>query len=567
MTERVSVPVRPSSNRWFIAAGVALILFKLWLVAGQSILAVGYANFDDALFIKLARNILGGRWLGDYNELTLAKGPMYSLFISGVFLLGIPLFTAQHLLYIAACSLASSAMRPLVANRWVLFALFVVLLFNPVTYDASTHARVLRQDILHALVLMILAALIALYARRKMPKKKLLPWIVVLGITLPAFWMTREEGVWLMPCVGMLWIFTGWRIWQEKPSDRLSRLALMVLPALMWIAGLSIVSGLNKYYYGVYTTCEFRLAEFKDAYGALLRVKPKEWHPYIPVRREVRERLYAVSPSFAELRPFLDGPSGEAWAGTSEFVTHLPREERELAGGWFMWALRGAVVAAGHGKSGEDAMHFYQKVAQEINTACDNGLLEAGSRRSGFLPPLRKEYWAPFSISARKAGWFLISFEQIVAKAGPSAGSPEDLAHFSELTRGRLSPTQEGPPIPKKQLWLDTMRLNLLQDIINIYRDLSPWTGIAAMLAVIGVAFLAAIRRHLHFWLVVSIALLGVNVGLVVIVALLDITAGPAINSGYFTGGYGLWLLFMFTSGFAVHESLALNSKPLPIKK
>lgn len=95
------------------------------------------------------------------------------------------------------------ALRPLIRNRGLRFGLFSVLLFNPVTYDCIIYARVLRQDILLSLVLVIVAAAVALYARRAGPKRRLLAWALVGGIALPAFWLTREEGVWILPCIGL----------------------------------------------------------------------------------------------------------------------------------------------------------------------------------------------------------------------------------------------------------------------------------------------------------------------------------------------------------------------------
>lgn len=553
---------------WFFAAGVALSLFKLWLVAGQTILAVGHANHDDALFINLARHILGGRWLGPYNELTLAKGPMYSLFIAGSFLLGIPLFTAQHLLYIAACGFLTRAFRLLVPNRWFLLGLFAVLLFNPVTYDASTHSRVLRQDILHSLVLMIVASLVGLYACREQPTKRLIPWILLLGITLPAFWLTREEGVWLMPCVIPLWVFIAYTIWRQKPADRMARLALLVVPALMWLSGLAIVAGLNKAYYGVFTTCEFRRSEFKDAFGAMLRTAPKDYPAYLPITREGREKLYAVSPTFAQLREHLEGPTGEAWAGIAEFVTHKPAAEREIAMGWLMWALRRAVVETGHGKNAAEAMAFYENMAREINAACDRGLIPARTKISGFLPPMEKNQWQSFINALPKTIKYFVSFSDITPVInGGSAGTTEELTWFADLTRGRLSPGPGTPPIPRRQARFDQFRIGILAQITTLYATITPWIlplGLVAMLAG-SVAML--LKRRLDFFVLLSLGQLASNIAIIVIVALIDATSFPALNTGYFTGGYALWPLFVFVSwvtlkNLLTHSSLKIVNPP-----
>jgi len=554
----LSQPSLPDQNRfgrWFISAAVLLVLFKLWLVSAQTINAVAFGIHDDALFISLAHHILGGRWLGTYNELTLAKGPMYSLFIVGVFLLGIPLFTAQQLLYAGACGLVVKALRPLVAQRWLLLGLFAVLLFNPVTYDSVFHVRVLRQNILHSFVLLIVAGLIALYAHRDDPKRRLLPWALLTGVALPAFWLTREEGIWLMPCAGLLWISVVVAVWRKHAVDRSARLALLGLPGLMWMTGLGIVAGLNWHYYGLFTTCEFRESSFKDAFGAMLRVEPVQFQPYLPITRESRERMYKISPAFAELRPFLEGSSGVGWAYVSEFVTHRPPSEHEIAIGWQMWALRGAVIEAGHGHNGAEAMTYYARVARQINDACDRGLIKAGPAHSGFMPPLRHEYLQPFFTTTPKVAWYFLSFDGLDAVyQEPSGGSPDEISRFADLVRGRLSPPRDGPPIPKRQQWLDGIRLSLLEKIGRAYSFLAPWAEGLSFVALLVASGFAFARRRLPYFAVAGVGLIAANVALILIVTLIDITSFPALVTGYFTGGYALWLLFMFTGWFALAE-------------
>ena len=86
-----------SKTRWWLWAAVALTLAKLWLTQGQAIFAIGTAGHDDQLFVKLADSLVSGQWLGPYDQLTLAKGPLYSLWIALVFLIGLPLGLAQQL--------------------------------------------------------------------------------------------------------------------------------------------------------------------------------------------------------------------------------------------------------------------------------------------------------------------------------------------------------------------------------------------------------------------------------------------------------------------------------------
>jgi len=547
-----------NAGAMMVAGGAALVAFKIWLVAAQPVYAIADAGHDDQLFVRQAAYLLSGEWLGPYSQFTLMKGPMYPIFIAIVFLLGVPLFIAQHLLYAGACWLMTRALRPLVRRRWIRAVLFVVLLFNPITFDGARTMRVARQDILPALVLVIASGLIGFYARCDGPRRRLVPWVLLAGAALPMFWLTREEGIWIAPCAGLLWIAAAARVWRRRDPDRAARLALLSSPLLIWAAAVAGVAAINWRYYGVFTTCEFKQAQFREAYGSLSRVTPAHWRPYIVMPRETRERIYAVSPAFAELRPYLEGAVGESWAAVSEGVTHLPAAEREIGGGMFMWALRDAVVDAGHGGSGADAMAYYGRLAREVNTACDRGLIAAGPRRSGFLPPLRREQVAPVLASARRAVEFLFFFNDMGASVPPSQGAPENRLLFSDITRGRLSPTIDGPHLPPRQKWLDRERMGVLDEIALVYSWIAPWAiggGGAALVAAIGIG---AARRRIPYFGIVAVAVLGSAAALVAIVSLIDGTSFPAVDVYYLVGCYAPVLLGALCGWIALGESLDL---------
>lgn len=553
MSSESTTAIRPWPRRW-IAAGIALVAVKLWLVGAQSIFALGFASHDDALFINRAQDLLNGTWLGPYHQLTLAHAPMYPLFIAAMWLLHVPLFTAQQLLYVAGCATLVAALRPLLARAWGGFFLFAVLLFNPVTFDAALHARVLRQNLLPGLTLLALAGLVGFVARRECQAGQLLRWLSLTAIALPALWLTRNESVWILPCLGLTAAFGVWAVWRDARADRGRRLGLLVaIPVVGWAVGLGTVSLLNWRHYGVFTTTEFKQKDFNDAYGALCRVEPQRWRQFIHVPREVRERLYPLSPAFAELQPHLEGELGLAWAGISESVHHIPAAEREIGAGWFMWALRDAVIRTGHGGSAREVADYYRRLAREINDACDRDLIKAGPRRSGFLPPLRREHLAPFLSSATAALKMVAAFEQMGVRTDPSAGSPEELARFARLTRGRLSPPagEEAKPV-----WLEPARLAVLDGIRRTYAAVAPWAGVASLLALAVASGFAVSRRRLPFFGVLAVALAGSVLALVAIVALINATSFPALTTGYLSGSYGLWLLFCLSGWLALAEVL-----------
>jgi hypothetical protein len=305
----------PRKRLWLLAA-LALTVIKFWLSRGQGIYAIGGAGHDDRLFIELAQHLVRGHWLGPYNELTLAKGPFYPLFIAATFLIGLPLFLAQHTFYAAACGAVVQALRPAIASAGMRCAIYALLLWNPMTYDAHSMGRVLRQHIYGPLALLILAGLIALYLRRTASWRRQSPWAVMTGLAAAAFYLTREEFSWLLPSAALLG--ASYLLGCRQISGHALRRAGGMLGVAALAAGLPILAicALNKSHYGWFGTCEFRAREFRDAYGAMLRVQVGPQLPFVPVTREAREAMAAASPRFALLqKQFEEGGLARGWAG------------------------------------------------------------------------------------------------------------------------------------------------------------------------------------------------------------------------------------------------------------
>ena len=136
-----------------------LSVTKLFLTYSQKLTAFGNAFHDDRLFLNLATNLVNGTWLGTYNSLTLAKGPMYPMWIATISEVGIPLLLAQQLLYICAGLVLILALRRLVTNNLVLTLIYSLYLFNPITSGGCV-TRVIREGIYPALTILVVACMI-----------------------------------------------------------------------------------------------------------------------------------------------------------------------------------------------------------------------------------------------------------------------------------------------------------------------------------------------------------------------------------------------------------------------
>lgn len=539
----------PTRNRLWLAAALSLTFLKFWLSRGQGVYAIGEAGYDDRLFVELAQHLVRGEWLGPYNELTLAKGPFYSLFIAASFLIGVPLFLAQHLFYAAACGLFVRALRPAVTAAGARLAIYALLLWNPMTYDGPGLGRVLRQQVYGPLALMIFAALIALYLRRSGSGRRLLPWMLLLGLAAGAFYLTREEVVWLAPSVLLLGGACLWSSWKISVACLRRTAGLLGLASAFAAVPVLAVCSLNQCYYGWFGTCEFRAPEFNAAYGAMLRVRVGPELPFVPVTREAREAMARVSPRFAGLQQQFEAGLAQGWAGISESLTHLPPEKGQIGGGWMVWAFREATARAGHCGNAAQALAFYRELARELNRACAEGRLPAGPPRSGFLPPWRDAQTGPFVHTAREFAGFVVSFSRFSGWPPPSTGSPGELQLFRDLTRERLSPPAgELDVVGAARYLLNVWKVEVLHRTGKALRPVLLALFCLAQVVVLFRAPYAAWQGRWTYALTVAAAAWGACAASVLMHAMIEVTSFPVLTVTSFAPIYPLLLVFIISA-------------------
>jgi len=542
MTAPGAAPDRPGAftrHGWLWAA-VALTLLKLALVRAQPVFALGQAIHDDKLFIELAAHLVRGEWLGPYTEMTLAKGPLYPLFLAANFLLGLPLGLTQQLLYAGACALAVAALAPRLASGWTRLVVYAVLLWNPLTYEGMSMTRILRQQLTVPLGLVIAACLVALALRPREPLSRRAGWAAGLGLALGGFWLTREESIWILPLVGLAGAALLVTAWREGPSARRATAWLGALAVAGFALPHLVISGQNLRHYGWFGTVEFRADAFQDAYGALTRVQVGPDLPQVPLTPEGRAAVYAVSPAFARLQPFLEGPVGDHWADTARF----DRAERQLLGGWFVWALRDAVRQAGLAPDPAAALRYYRQLADEVNRACDDGRLPARGRRSGFAPVWHPDYTSALLAEGPAYVRTALTLPGFSAHTPPSIGTNDDVRPFRDLTHNLISPSPDALHIvlPVSEA-LAGAKLHWLGEIGRRFAAVFPWVLVAAVAGAVLRALQLGLERRgtLLFWLGLAVwagaaACLGLNL-------IVHVAAFPNIAPAAYAPAYPLFLL------------------------
>jgi hypothetical protein len=295
---------------WFAAGAISVV--SLWLRAGFPVYVPGVATYDDMLFIKLAGFLGSGHWLGPYDQLTLAKGMFYPLFILVAFASAIPLKIAEQMVYLGASALIARVVAGRSGSGRLSLFLFASLAFNPVLWSASL-ARVVREGIYLSLGLATVTLVLAISfpqtdGVRRGPLWKLAS---ALGLVGAAFWLTREEGFWLVPAIAVLLAIMFFHVGRFRPI--VSRLKPLRVGLAVFSAILVLVAATNLTVYGVFRLTDCQSGNFMEAYGAISRITPATWRRYVVFPVDSRLRAYDVSPAALELRPYLDGEVGRNW--------------------------------------------------------------------------------------------------------------------------------------------------------------------------------------------------------------------------------------------------------------
>jgi len=520
-----------------------LVAFKLWLALALRLHAGGTAIVDDRLFVEYARSMIAGNWLGDYDETTLAKGQFYSLFVAACFYAGVPLLFAQQLLHTFAVGVFTIAIRPIIKSRIVLVLVFAALLFDPYMYSMSA-ARVLREGIYPALSLLVLACAVQLVAKPDRSLRSFVFWSTSLGFALIAFWTTREEGIWLVPTLLLFLGFATVRMWREEVADRWKRFSLLVMPFVMLALGIFSVASLNNHYYGVFNTVEFKNEAFKRGVGAISRVEIEPWRQYVVASKNTRQAIYEVSPSFRQLEPFFEGPKGaNIGLNAVKSFPDLDLRPDDIAGGWFVWAVRTAVAEAGHYSDSQTAEKFYNQLAVEINTACDDGRLTCGPERIAVSPRWRNEYIAlmydQFFVGTKMFRFIAMGTNNI-----PYDPILEDHELIEDITRSRL--TQEFPA--RKRLatqWsLDKQKYKIMVSLTWNYVRAYQYVPVLALGCFVVMCIVEIRRRKPTLLTVVAAGLLIAFAARGAILLYITVTSFRAIFSSYFGPSYALLIVF-----------------------
>lgn len=371
------------------------------------------AGHDDAWFISRAESMMKGEWMGDFNQMTLIKGVGYSYFLIFNKFLGTPITLTLAALYLVASLLFVYVLRKIGISKLTALSLFAFLIYQPALFPT----RIIRDNIYYSLLLIAISGLMSAVLC-KSDKYKIFT-IGFSGLCFGLYWITREEGVWVLPGFSFIILYGVFVRSKENGGFRLllNVLTIYISTALIPPIGTGLV---NYYKYGVFQITDFKSSSFTNVLNSLNRVNVGEEIQFLPVPKIKREAIYKVSPSFRELQPYFENPSNE-WKRPGCAV--YKNTCSDYAGGWFMWALRDGVSSLGYYKDPKSAANYYERVTGEINLACNNRALSCANNVIPFMPRLTIDAIQSIPREIKKAIKLTI-YQNEVPLTGGSSGEP-----------------------------------------------------------------------------------------------------------------------------------------------
>ena len=362
-------------NYWFFFVLVGLI--QIWMISGMNIYQLGDAVQDNVLMVEYAENLRDGNWLGDYNNNTLLKRISYPIFLTVCNVLHIPYLTGLAIFWVVSVAIFTIAIKKLINSKIGLFAIYTFLMFNPVMYNSNYVQAVYRNAIVPPAVILSVAGLVGLYLRRNEKLKTVLGWSIFSGIAFGFFWNIREDSIWLLPFfIGAIIITICIMLIEKKKNEKdkrllIKKICLMLLPIVCFLGINTTIKTMNYIQYGIYTDTELFDTNFKKLMNLLTVLEEDDEKEGIIVSRDTINKLIEISPTFAELEPYIDN----CMYNTFWQLVGDKKDDGEICSGYIFWAMRDAVQAAGYYTDGKTADTFYGDICDEIQAAIDNDIL------------------------------------------------------------------------------------------------------------------------------------------------------------------------------------------------
>lgn len=403
-------------------------------------------RYDDVLMIEQASSLNDGKYLGEYNSNTLTKGIIYPLFISICYKSGIPYNLGLTCLFIASLLYFINSIKKKYSKN-KLYIIYLVLLFNPISFGFYSFQKLYRNALCPSLVLIFVATFFKLLDTKKWY------YALLLGLVYFISFHTRQDSIWMLSGILLLIVYL-------LKNKRI--LETILIPIVIVFLNITI-SLINYNYYGIYTHNELEKSEFKNTFLTFMSIDNKDSE--YQISKKAFEIAAKNSKTFNKIYDDLDKKEFyNSW-------TYINDERgKQINNGFLIWAYK-SIFDELNLKNATEYEELYKKIRLEL---LDANLKTRFIINNPFIHPPKLSYIPKTLNSFIKANLHIISFKNIETKLPNTNGNISIIEETRRLTNSDI--------INNKCLDLECKRTYkdykfsyiLLNNITNIYKLLNP---------------------------------------------------------------------------------------------
>lgn len=406
-----------------------LTMFRIILATKIPLQLQADEAYDDFLFIKYAKSLVGFEWLGDFNYVTLVKGCSFSFFIAFNYILGIPYNLGLILLYIVSILIFIKSIRKLINNKYFLIGLYLFLLFSPMMLHYENVQKVYRGGVILSFAIIIISGIIALYTRYNTNIKTLKKWSILTSLSLSYFWFLKEDSVWILPFVLVGIIISIFKLFKEKynKNEMIKRSVLIVMPLVLLVISNITYKSINYFKYGEYTITDRNGTYYKEVLSDLIKIDDKSSDEKYWVTKSMMDKAYKASKSLSVIEDIMNQKYKSTWTD----------ETGEINGDIIFWVIREAFNEYGlYDHDGKYVNNYYKRIHNELTKAFNNGKLKKKNELyiSSISKGITKDELPKFLNLLKDAKDSLITYKDNDLGLYPSTGGTTNLAFFNEMT-------------------------------------------------------------------------------------------------------------------------------------
>lgn len=498
---------------------------------------------DSTLQVKLAMSICKHNWLGQYNDLTLAKGISFPLILAIFNKFHIPFTLGICFFNIFCVTVFLIIVIPFFHHKRIAAIIMLfAFLFNPVLFTA-TQVLPYRDTTTYGACILIISWSIGMVLNFALYKNKLsLMFTLLSGVLGLTYWQNlREDSGWVYPFIIISSFVITIYLLKIKEKRLISFLVVLLSPLLLLLVADGMICYKNYTHYNRFVVNEYRSNDFKAAIGTMSSVRNKDWVINVPVNTKARNDMYKYVPLFRKLKKYLDtNESGNVQTYKFNGIKE-PSFGNDYQGGWFPWAYRLAVYRAGYANDSQDFKIFNEKLSDQIVKASKEGKLNGSVKiRRSLVPPLDIRIVKPVFKESFVAFNYFVFMKDFTTEIPIYKELDGNLqSKMSKFLRSKF-------PLKKNNGILKSSTINLYKNIYIFFETISFILLFMSCSHMLSKQIHNRIKWNGLDWLfLIDIGLFLLVILRVVMLAYVTVTSFPALSSAYLSSTYSLSLVLV----------------------